>query len=133
MDRKIKENLKETSTWLRALYMFLFLIIYWVAEVIIGAVIFFQFLSVLITSSKNEKLLSLGQSLSTFIYQIMTYLTFNSEVRPYPIGEWPTGTPSENVTTEPAAPEADITPVEARSKDKEAEDNSDKSEDEKAS
>lgn len=133
MDGNIKENLKETSTWLRALYMFLFLIINWVAKVIIGAVIFFQFLSVLITRSKNEKLLSLGQSLSTYIYQIMTYLTFNSEVRPYPIGDWPTGSPSENVTTEPAAAEADTTPVEAKSKDKTAEDSSDKSKDEKDS
>lgn len=106
MDEKIKENLKETATWLRGLYMLLFMVVYWVAEIIIAVVVFFQFLSVLITSTKNEKLLTLGQSLSTYIYQIMAYLTFNSEARPYPIGDWPIGTPSEDIATETVVAEA---------------------------
>lgn len=128
MDDKIKDNLKEGSTWLRALYMLLFFIIYSVAEIILGLVVLFQFFSVLITRSKNEKLLSLGQSLSTFIYQIMTYLTFNSETRPYPIGDWPMGTPAENVVAETSTPEEEILPVETKPEDK-----TDKDEDNKTS
>ena len=125
MDENIKSNLKETATWLRGIYMILFMIIYWVAEVIIGVVIFFQFLSVLITSSKNERLLALGQSLSTYIYQIMAYLSFNTEARPYPIADWPAGTPAENVLPEPTVtetkPEAKVEeakPDDAKSEDK---------------
>ncbi|WP_126456039.1 DUF4389 domain-containing protein [Sulfuriflexus mobilis] len=130
MDDNIKKNLKETTTWVRALYMLMYVIIYWVTEIIIGVVIFFQFLSVLITSSRNEKLLTLGQSLSTYIYQIMTYLTFNSEARPYPVGDWPTGAPSENVTETSVLPEAK---AKAKGKDKATEDSADKDADTEAS
>lgn len=138
MDDNIKKNLKETTTWVRALYMLMFVIIYWVTEIIIGVVIIFQFLSVLITSSRNEKLLTLGQSLSTYIYQIMTYLTFNSEARPYPVGDWPTGAPSENVTETSVLPEAKAkakTKAKAKGKDKDkaTEDSADKDADTKAS
>lgn len=121
MDETIKQNLKQSATWLRALYMFLFFIVYWVAEIIIAVVICFQFLSVLITGTRNEKLLGLGQSLSTFIYQIMLYLTFNSEQRPYPIADWPIGTPSENVAAEPvmAKDEADASAVTSAKNDDE--------------
>lgn len=133
MDENIKENLKETATWLRAIYMLLFAIVYSIAEIIIVVVIFFQFLSVLITSNKNEKLLTLGQSLSTYIYQIMVYLTFNSEARPYPIADWPTGTPAENVLAEPTVPATKVEPEEAKAEDKASEDTADKGDDEKAS
>lgn len=122
MDEKIKENLKETATWLRGLYMLLFMVVYWVAEIIVAIVVFFQFLSVLITSTKNEKLLSLGQSLSTYIYQIMAYLTFNSEARPYPVGDWPIGTPSENIAAETVVAEAPTTSVDKTVPDKVSED-----------
>ncbi len=124
MDKNIKENLKETATWLRGIYMILFVIIYWVAEVIVSVVILFQFLSLLITRNKNEKLLTLGQSLSTYIYQIMAYLTFSSEARPYPISDWPAGTPAENVLAEPEVPETKT----EKTENKTSEDTADKDE-----
>ena len=37
--------------------------------------------------------LSLGQGLSTYIYQILQYLNFNSDYQPYPFGAWPKGEP----------------------------------------
>ena len=39
------------------------------------------------------RLVKLGQSLSTYIYQILTFLTFNSNEHPYPFGAWPKGVP----------------------------------------
>lgn len=85
----LKENVKDTNVWIRLLYMLLFVIIYSVAEVVLAVVIFFQFLSVLFTGRKNEKVLSLGGQLSTFVYQVFSYLTYNSEVRPFPFSDWP--------------------------------------------
>lgn len=89
----IKENLKQQKTWLRALYMLLFAVFYGVAKVVLSAVIIFQFLLVLFTGSTNARLLKLGQSLSTYSYQIMVFLTFNSNYQPYPFGAWPKGQP----------------------------------------
>jgi len=134
MDENIKQSLKKTSTWLRALYMIMFLIIYWVAEIIIGLVILFQFFSVLFTGKRNERLLGLGQSLSTFIYQIMVYLTFNSEARPYPVADWPTGTPSENMLAEPVEEAtAEQAPAESSDAEQTPAENSVKDSDEKSS
>ena len=52
-------------------------------------VVMFQFVYSLLTGSRNEKLVNLGYSLSTYVYQIMSYLTFNTEEHPYPFSDWP--------------------------------------------
>ena len=93
MDDDIKQNLKSTDTWSRVLYMLLFVIFYSLAEVILTAVIVFQLLLVLFTGHKNERLMKLGQSLSTYIYQVLCYLSFNNDYQPYPFGAWPKGEP----------------------------------------
>lgn len=93
MNGEIRKNLRERKTWLRALYMLIFAVIYSVAEIVIAAVVLFQLLSALFTGGINTRLLRLGQSLSTFVYQIMLFLTFNSEYHPYPFGAWPKGAP----------------------------------------
>lgn len=94
MKEDIKQNIREPKTWLRGLYMLLFLIFYSVAKVIIFAVIAFQFVLSLLTGQVNERLVKLGQSLSTYIYQIHLFLTFNSDYHPYPFGAWPKGAPT---------------------------------------
>jgi len=95
MENEIRQNLRNRTTWWRALYMLLFTIIYGIAEVVVAAVVLFQLLSVLFTGSTNERLLNLGQNLSTYVYQILLFLTFNSDERPYPFGDWPDGPPVE--------------------------------------
>jgi len=94
MNEDIKQNIRERKTWLRGLYMLLFLVFYSVAKVIIFAVIAFQFVLTLLTGKTNERLIKLGQSLCTYVYQILTFLTFNSNEHPYPFGAWPSGAPT---------------------------------------
>ena len=93
MSDDIKQNLKSHSTWMRGLYMLLYIIFARIAELVLGAVIVFQFLLKLFTGETNERLLKLGQGLSTYIYQTFQYLTFNTEYQPYPFGAWPKGEP----------------------------------------
>ena len=89
MKDELKQNIKARKTWLRGLYMLLFLIFYSVAKVTVFAIISFQFVLSLLTGKTNEKLVVLGQSLSTYLYQILMFLTFNSEQHPYPFSDWP--------------------------------------------
>ena len=89
MSDDIKKNIKEAKTWNRGLYMILFLVFYSVAKVIVFTIIAFQFILSLLTGKTNEKLVVLGQSLSTYLYQILLFLTFNSEDHPYPFSDWP--------------------------------------------
>jgi len=105
MEQTLKENLSKDSTWMRALYMILFAILYSVAEIVITVVVVFQFFAVLITGKNNSRLLKLGQSLSTWVYQVMLYLTFNSEYQPYPFGAWPRGAPTPHAKDTAPPPE----------------------------
>lgn len=93
MNDEIKERLQKNETWLRGLYMLFFIIVYGMAKFLIIAVMLFQFFSLILAGEKNIQLLKFGQNLSTYIYQITIFLTFNSEQRPFPFNEWPDGAP----------------------------------------
>lgn len=89
MEPELKENLRKRQTWLRGLYMLLFILIYHVAEFVLGAVVLLQFLFTLFTGNTNPRLLQFGQNLSQFVYQVFRFLTFNSEEMPFPFSDWP--------------------------------------------
>jgi len=93
MSSEVKQNLKSQSTWMRGLYMLIFAVFYSIAEIVLFAVIIFQFLLKLFTGETNERLLRLSQGISTYIYQVLQFLSFNSEYQPYPFGAWPKGEP----------------------------------------
>jgi hypothetical protein len=93
MSNDVKENLKSQSTWIRGLYILIYGVFYTIAEIVLVAIIVFQFLLMLFTSETNERLGKLGQGLSTYIYQILQYMSFNSDYQPYPFGAWPKGEP----------------------------------------
>lgn len=95
MSEDIKENLKQQSTWVRGLFMLMFAVFYSLAEIVLFAVVVFQFLFKLFTAKTNPRLSKLGQSIATYIYQIIQYLNFNSDYRVYPFGAWPQGEPTE--------------------------------------
>lgn len=69
--------------------MLLFGLIYSLAELVAAAVAIFQFLNNLVTGKSNVRLLDFGKSISIYIYQIWSFLTFNSEELPYPFSHWP--------------------------------------------
>lgn len=89
MSDELKENFLSPATWIRAIYMLVFTVIYSIAEILLVAVVIFQFLSRLVFGESNDRLLALGRSLGTFIYQIIQFLTYNSEEKPFPFGDWP--------------------------------------------
>ena len=95
---ELREHLTEGSIWIRGLFMLMFAIIYSIAEIVLFAVTLFQFIVRLTTGSLNPRLLDLGYSLSTYVYQIYLYLTFNSEERPYPFNPWPARESEATVT-----------------------------------
>ncbi len=82
-------HLKDKSTWMRLLFMALFAFAYGVAEFVVTAVVIVQILIRLLTGSVNERLLVFGRQLSHYLYQLLLYLTFNSEVKPFPFSPWP--------------------------------------------
>jgi hypothetical protein len=87
---QFKENIKSSNVWMRGFFIFLYAMISYVAISLTFFVIFFQFGSLLFTGKLNERLLPFGQSLSILIHQIFNFLTFNSDEKPFPFGNWPT-------------------------------------------
>ncbi len=98
MNTSVKSNITRRGTWLRALYMVLFAVIYNVAEIVLLAVVLLQFVLVLFSGETNQRLLSFGKGLSTYVYQIFLFLTYNSEEMPFPFSPWP---PAAQTLTEP--------------------------------
>lgn len=88
MNDDIKENLKDNSTWMRVLYMAIFVIIFNLVEILIAALVVFQILVLLFTGEKNKRLLRFGSTLGKYVYSILQFLTFNSEDKPFPFSDW---------------------------------------------
>lgn len=88
--RDFEEHIKSRTTWLRLLFMIIFVFLYGVSRIVILAVVVLQFFWVLFTGETNEKLKALGQSLATYTYQLVRYLTYNTDSRPFPFDDdWP--------------------------------------------
>jgi hypothetical protein len=93
---ELEQNLRSRSTWLRLVFMVVFVVFYAVSRIVVSVVVVVQFLHVLFTGKTNQPLQTLGLSLAIYTYQILRYLTFNTEVRPFPFdAEWPGMPPAE--------------------------------------
>lgn len=84
-----KENLKSRVSWMRGLYILLFALLYGIAEFVLWAIVLFQFGSQLITARPNARLLEFCHGLNAYIYQILQFITYRSDEKPYPFAEWP--------------------------------------------
>ncbi len=90
----IEQNLKSKATWTRLLFMVICCVLVSIASFVGTFVVIFGFLWLLFTGDVNQEIRQVGQSLATYIYQIIRYLTFNSNERPFPLGaDWPSGSP----------------------------------------
>jgi len=93
-ESKLEDNITSRSTWLRLLFMILFIAIWSVSRLVVLAVVILQFLIVLFTGQTNSRLAALGLSLATYSYQLVAYLTFVTEEQPFPFDDWPSGPPA---------------------------------------
>ncbi|HLA74582.1 MAG TPA: DUF4389 domain-containing protein [Gammaproteobacteria bacterium] len=94
-NKSLKSNVKARSTWLRLFFMIVVVLLYGVSRIVVGAVVALQFFYVLFTGETNKRLEQLGQALATYTYQIIRYLTFITEERPFPFdADWPNGPPA---------------------------------------
>ena len=94
--KPIEEHLKSKATWTRFVFMVICSILVWLASIVGAAVVVLGFLMVLFTGEVNRELRGVGQSLASYIYENIRYLTFNTDDRPFPFGgAWPAADPEE--------------------------------------
>lgn len=91
-DKPIEENLKSKATWTRLLFMVISYILISIASFVGTFVVVLGFLWLLITGEVNQQIRQVGQSIAAYVYEIVRYLTFNTDQRPFPLGgDWPSG------------------------------------------
>lgn len=89
MEDQTREHLVNGNIWLRGLHMLLMAVAYNVVEAMIALIAVFQFFSALLTGRVNEPLLKFAKNGSIYIQEVLEFLTFNSEIRPFPFTSWP--------------------------------------------
>jgi hypothetical protein len=89
MDEGIKTNFKSKSIWTRGLFMLLFAALYGVAEFVLLVIAVFQFGHALFTGRANDNVIAFGYSVGCYIFDITKFVTFNSDVKPFPFSAWP--------------------------------------------
>lgn len=100
MSDDIVENLKEPSQWLRIAFMIALAVALYVAGVVLTLLTIAQAVFSLLTGKDNENLRALGKDLSTYVHQNLEFLTYNSELKPFPFSPYPGS--DEVIIVEPA-------------------------------
>jgi hypothetical protein len=74
---------------MRVLYMLLFAIVFWALCWILAAATLVQLMVRLLNGSANPDLVRFGASLARYARQVIEFLTFVTEITPYPFAAWP--------------------------------------------
>ncbi len=86
-------NLTQRATWLRILFMVGFCLALYVVAIVLLFITIVQALFAVVTGTDNLNLRILGANLAEYVNQILKFLTYNSQSRPFPFSPFPdTGT-----------------------------------------
>lgn len=88
-NNQIKTNLLNADTWLRLLFMLLFGAILYVVGAVFCILVVLQFLIVLVSGSRNVNLNRLAIMLGSYLLEIVDFLTFATERKPFPFADFP--------------------------------------------
>lgn len=80
---QIKEKL------LKALCLILFYFIGYVVCILTVAISIFQFFYSVFLKNPNQNLLDFGKKLNLYLYDIVRFISFNTDTKPYPFSPWP--------------------------------------------
>lgn len=85
----MNEHLTNKDTWIRGIFILLFvvfilLLLYSPLRLILLAAILVQFGFVLFTGQLNTPLLTVTKILADYLYDVMLYVTFNTDEKPFP-------------------------------------------------
>ena len=85
-----KVDAKYESMARRVLWMLVFVLVWQVAQFLLGALVVVQLIYRLIYGAPNAGLMNFGDSLSQFLAQIGRFGSFHSDQKPWPFADWPT-------------------------------------------
>lgn len=87
---RIEEHYKSKSTWLRLAFMLVFYVLGSLTAFVAMVVVVLGFFWVLFTGETNKQLQQVGKGIAAYVGEIICYLTYNSDTKPFPFdAEWP--------------------------------------------
>jgi hypothetical protein len=86
---EIETNEREKPGIARALYILLYLIIGRFISMVLFVIAITQYIYTWLTGEPNEKILQFTDGLSEYAKQLVAYVGFNSDEKPWPFGDWP--------------------------------------------
>lgn len=86
---QIKANLLSVSFWVRLLFMLGYALALWVVWIILIVICLVQTVIVLITGRANANLQGFGTQTAAYMHQIIRFMIFSTEERPFPFNEFP--------------------------------------------
>ena len=85
------ENVRELSGWVRVLFVIFFIVVLYLMGPLIVLLALAQGLFLIFTAKANENLAGFGALLAIYAAQILNFVTFHSERRPFPFSDFPDG------------------------------------------
>ncbi|MCK4671617.1 MAG: DUF4389 domain-containing protein [Candidatus Aegiribacteria sp.] len=82
-----KRNYKDDL--IRGAFMILFFVAARFVGVLVALITLFQFLCVLIASKPNDNVKHFGKNLSLYAAEIIQFLSYNTDRKPWPYSKWP--------------------------------------------
>ena len=93
MNETLKSSITNGKTWMRLVYMILFAIVLNLAELVVAFVAVVQFLFKLFSGQVNQHLAEFGDGLAGYFRQMIAFLTFRTDDKPFPFAPWPQTSP----------------------------------------
>ena len=87
------------KTWLRILFIILFVVLQYLARIVAATVIVLQTFFVLFTGERNKPIAEFAASLALYIYQLVQYICYLNGDKPFPFQAWPQAKQFEEAVT----------------------------------
>ncbi len=86
---EVKTNERKKPGVARALYTLLYLLIGRFISMVLFVIAITQYIYSWLTGAPNEKILIFTADLGEYTKQLVSYVGFNTDERPWPVGDWP--------------------------------------------
>ena len=98
---QIKANLLSTTFWIRVLFMLIFALVLWALWLVVIVICVVQTVIVMITSEVNPQLQKLGGIAANYLGQIVSFMVFATEEKPFPFSPFPEQPVQAEAASEP--------------------------------
>ena len=78
---------KDPKTWIDLLLIIFFCVVLYVCMYLVFFISIFQFLTCFFTGKTNKDVNGFSNILSSYFSKVLAYLTFNSDLKPFPFSE----------------------------------------------